>query len=766
MKGGDVIVIEALRALHATGALKGRQVIVVFTGDEEDTGVPQSESRKALFEAAARSDVALAFEGAAPGVAVVGRRGIGAWRLHVTGEQAHSSGIFRESRGYGAIFETARILDRFRIDLPEQYLTYNPSVMVGGTNVAFDPATSSGTALGKTNVIPREAYVTGDIRFLTAEQFEATRTKMETIVAENLPKTSASIEIEMEYPSMAPTDGNRQVLAVLDAVSRDLGAGPIVAQDPGERGAGDISFVCTRAPLVSRRPGRDGRERPRSRRVPGSVEHANAHTARRVADVQAHSLTQGRAHEMHAPASSWIFLSLALLGLLMTATGLVRATRLGWGNMFWFLSGWLTSELALFHILLSAAVSLCFWWWSDAFHFLPAQFGLLILGVSCAGLLVTQWRSRPTERVLEHALVTGLGAGYRDSIPAPRRALLRDSIPFRELALPFALRVPGVEWMRNIAYADGGHERHVLDVYRPSGGCAGAPVLLQIHGGGWVVGNKHEQALPLVYHLAARGWIVVTANYRLSPKARFPDHLVDCKRAFAWIRANIATYGGDPSFVAVTGGSAGGHLTALMGLTANDLRLQPGFESVDTRVAACVPFYGVYDFVDRHGLKGSGAEMVQVAREDCHALFATDRPRALGSRITDRAGASGCTAVLRAARNARLARERRRGAPVRRTPARRLAQRGRVCGTARSAACVGDIPFRQGDALGARRDTFSGMGPRASCSRLSPAPTRRRVKSNSSSADCARQPAARSMGALRGSWPALITILDIAEGTT
>jgi glutamate carboxypeptidase len=245
MKGGDVIAIEALRALHATGALKGRQVIVVLTGDEEDTGEPQSESRKALFDAAARSDVALAFEGAAPGVAVIGRRGIGSWRLHVTGEQAHSSGIFRENRGYGAIFETARILDRFRLDLPEQYLTYNPSVMVGGTTVAFDPVTSSGTAQGKTNVIPREAYVTGDIRFLTAEQFEAARASMEAIVADHLPMTSASIAVAKEYPSMAPTDDNRKVLAVLDAVSRDLGAGPIVAQDPGERGAGDISFVCT-----------------------------------------------------------------------------------------------------------------------------------------------------------------------------------------------------------------------------------------------------------------------------------------------------------------------------------------------------------------------------------------------------------------------------------------------------------------------------------------------------------------------------------------
>jgi glutamate carboxypeptidase len=245
MKGGNVIVVEALRALHATGALKGRQVIVVFTGDEEDTGDPQSESRKALFEAAAESDVALAFEGSSPGVAAIGRRGIGAWRLHVTGEQAHSSGIFRESRGYGAIFEMVRILDRFRIDLPEQYLTYNPSVVVGGTSVAFDVATSSGTALGKTNVIPREAYVTGDIRFLTAEQFEATRAKMKAIVADNLPKTSASIEVEKGFPSMAPTDGNRKVLAMLDEVSRDLDTGPIAAQDPGERGAGDVSFVCT-----------------------------------------------------------------------------------------------------------------------------------------------------------------------------------------------------------------------------------------------------------------------------------------------------------------------------------------------------------------------------------------------------------------------------------------------------------------------------------------------------------------------------------------
>ena len=136
-------------------------------------------------------------------------------------------------------------------------------------------------------------------------------------------------------------------------------------------------------------------------------------------------------------------------------------------------------------------------------------------------------------------------------------------------------------------------------------------MLLQIHGGGWMMGNKHEQALPLLYHLAARGWVIVTPNYGLSPNARFPAHLVDCKRALAWVRRHIADYGGDPAFVAVTGGSAGGHLAALVALTANDPRLQPGFEEVDTRVAAAVPFYGVYDFLDRQGHKGDGAAMVR-----------------------------------------------------------------------------------------------------------------------------------------------------------
>jgi acetyl esterase/lipase len=313
---------------------------------------------------------------------------------------------------------------------------------------------------------------------------------------------------------------------------------------------------------------------------------------------------------MAAPVSSWIFLAISMVGFGWTVTSVVRADRLGWGNMFWFLSGWLTSELALFHLVGSVLVALAFAATTDALGAAPGRVGLGLMAISWAGLALAQWRARPTGRLLEQALRSGLGDDYRAQIPAARRAVLRDEAPVRELMLPFALRDSHVERIRDIRYADD-HPRHVLDIYRPRGGCARAPVLLQIHGGGWVMGNKHEQALPLVHHLAARGWVVVTPNYRLSPHARFPDPLVDCKRALAWVRRNIAAQGGDPSFVAVTGGSAGGHLAALMALTANDPRLQPGFEAANTTVAAAVPFYGIYDFTDRHQLKGSGAGMVE-----------------------------------------------------------------------------------------------------------------------------------------------------------
>ena len=182
MKGGNLVILAALRALHAAGALDGATITVMLTGDEEDPGAPNSVTRQPLVDAAARSDVALAFEGATPDLGVIGRRGVGTWHLKVTGRQAHSSGIFREETGYGAIFEVARILERFRVELPEPNLTYNPSIIVGGTDVTYDAAAKGGTAQGKTNVIPRAVEVEGDLRYITRAQFEAAAEKMRRIV--------------------------------------------------------------------------------------------------------------------------------------------------------------------------------------------------------------------------------------------------------------------------------------------------------------------------------------------------------------------------------------------------------------------------------------------------------------------------------------------------------------------------------------------------------------------------------------------------------
>jgi glutamate carboxypeptidase len=245
MKSGNGIAIEALRALHGAGRLADRQVILVFTGDEEDTGKPYDVSRAVLVDAAARSDVALAFEGYEPGTAVVGRRGFSSWRLDVGGSQGHSSGIFGDDRGAGAIFEAARILSTFYNELREPFLTFNPSVIVGGTDVKYDPAAYSGSAGGKSNVVPRAVTVQGDMRFLSREQLDRAREKMRAVVAANLPRTTAAISFTDGMPSMAPTDGNRALLAILDQVSRDIGTGPIVAHDPAKRGAGDISFVAS-----------------------------------------------------------------------------------------------------------------------------------------------------------------------------------------------------------------------------------------------------------------------------------------------------------------------------------------------------------------------------------------------------------------------------------------------------------------------------------------------------------------------------------------
>lgn len=253
MKGGDVIILYALRALHAAGALRDLNLTIVFTGDEESVGRPIEVARAALLEAARRSDVALAFEGGNRSDATVARRGSSGWRLTATGRQAHSAGIFGRSAGYGAIYELARILDAFRVQLAgEQGLTFNVAAIAGGTDVAVDTAGTSWTASGKDNVVPRAAVAHGDLRFITQEQLERTRARMREIVAQHLPVTDAEIVFADAYPAMPPTPGGARILALYDAASRDLGYGAVTALDPERRGAGDLSFV---APLID---GMDG----------------------------------------------------------------------------------------------------------------------------------------------------------------------------------------------------------------------------------------------------------------------------------------------------------------------------------------------------------------------------------------------------------------------------------------------------------------------------------------------------------------------------
>ncbi|MDI1335323.1 MAG: M20/M25/M40 family metallo-hydrolase [Lacunisphaera sp.] len=251
MKGGDVVIIAALRALQAAGALTDAQIIVIMTGDEEAVGSPIEVTRRDLFEAAKRSDVALAFESAIGHTGTVARRGSASWELEVQGVTGHSSGMFSAAMGSGAVFETARILQGFYDQLrPLDGLTISPALVVAGVEAELSP--TGGTATGKTNIIPQRALVRGDLRTVSAEQLAEAQARMQAVVQKNLPRTSAVLKFSERYPAMAPTPANYALLAQLDQASRDLDLGEITAFDPRGRGAGDIAFVSP--PL----PGLDG----------------------------------------------------------------------------------------------------------------------------------------------------------------------------------------------------------------------------------------------------------------------------------------------------------------------------------------------------------------------------------------------------------------------------------------------------------------------------------------------------------------------------
>jgi acetyl esterase/lipase len=286
----------------------------------------------------------------------------------------------------------------------------------------------------------------------------------------------------------------------------------------------------------------------------------------------------------------WLLVISGLLAGLSVANA-YRPSRGRWTVAPSFFISWLTTELAPQWFVLLAVITGV----SVAGGALDSTLGVigLILALAAAvglvGLVIEGVRTRDQ---------------VRDALAGLNPVSVLARFPRWQVALPVLVQQrPGVRRVRNIPFARvAGRVLH-LDLTLPSDARPGEgrPVVLQIHGGGWVIGDKREQGQPLLNHLAAQGWVCVNANYRLSPMATFPDHLVDCKRALAWIRQHVADYGGDPGYVCVTGGSAGGHLAALMGLTANQARYQPGFEDVDTSVRAAVPLYGVYDLTNRLG---------------------------------------------------------------------------------------------------------------------------------------------------------------------
>lgn len=245
MKGGDVMVIAALKALYQQRLLDNTSITVYFTGDEEHAGSPRSVSRGDFIERSKQHDIALAFEGALGlDTVATGRRGTSEWKLEVEAEQAHSAGIFRV--GYGSIYEAARIVNSFREKLSTQpFLTFNPALFIGGSDVQYDDNAQKGYVASKTNIIAPKTVVIGDLRFLTEAQKETARDTMRMIVAAHLAGTNATISFRDGIPSMPPTPGNDLLVKVVSDVSTALGYGEVAAGDPGQRGAGDISYIAS-----------------------------------------------------------------------------------------------------------------------------------------------------------------------------------------------------------------------------------------------------------------------------------------------------------------------------------------------------------------------------------------------------------------------------------------------------------------------------------------------------------------------------------------
>ncbi|HJQ44391.1 MAG TPA: alpha/beta hydrolase [Jatrophihabitantaceae bacterium] len=288
---------------------------------------------------------------------------------------------------------------------------------------------------------------------------------------------------------------------------------------------------------------------------------------------------------------------LAQLGLTANA---LRPIPGGPASVPAFFSGWLTAELAP-HVLTATVLDAGIHTARHGVRTRDDRIGLAAAGLSAAGLVSLIRAGQRARGEVETALLDALGENYGSELSRPTEP--GDlATPWRQLIWPFLMRHVDVERKRRLSYAPGGR-RFGLTVYHHKDVPPNAPVLLSVHGGGWTLGTNEWDARPLMLQMAAYGWVCLSVNYPLSPRARWPEHIVALKRAMKWIRENVHEYGGDPSFVAVTGGSAGGHLAAMLALTSDDKSLQPGFEETDTSVQACVPHYGVYDFTAESGMK-------------------------------------------------------------------------------------------------------------------------------------------------------------------
>lgn len=292
---------------------------------------------------------------------------------------------------------------------------------------------------------------------------------------------------------------------------------------------------------------------------------------------------------------SWVFLALSIWCAAFTWVSYHPPRKPALVMVVGFFASWLTTEAAPIHLILQVGGTIVFAYYG-AFEYWPAWVALAICIASWAGLVTSIRESLRTDQVFVEAMRETFGDEWDDNLD-PVLEYAGRHVNWARVLLPLWFRRRRVKRKKNIAYIPGDtSKKHKLDVYYRRDVKPGAPVLLQIPGGGWMISNKDQQGHPMLYHLAARGWICVATNYRLSPKATWPDHIVDVKRALAWVKEHIAEFNGDPDYVVVTGGSAGGHITALMGLTPNDPAFQPGFEDVDTSVRAMIPIYGVFDW--------------------------------------------------------------------------------------------------------------------------------------------------------------------------